>query len=207
MLGDGAGVLGGAGDDRINVATWNSDKATQALAPLRRQRVDCGDGSDTLIADARDEAGAGVRRGARRAEGGHDARALRPRRAGCARRSGGRPVPSSVRYRIVGSEPPRLKPNASPRHEIAWGKPDVQSVKRVSGAIRAKVKLLASVRKALRATKSAHRPQRQRARGRAPRRGRRRRDERGPRRRRAPRGALTADLRRVPCPAWPATAT
>ena len=151
-VGDGAGVLGGAGDDRINVSTWNSDKATQALAPLRRQRVDCGDGSDTLIADARDEPGPGC---AAAPAGLKEGMTLgRFDREGRLRATLGRAtVRSSVRFRIVGSEPPRLKPNASPRHEIAWGKPDVQSVKRVSGAIRANVKLLASVRKALRTTK------------------------------------------------------
>ena len=151
-VGDGAGVLGGAGDDRINVSTWNSDKATQALAPLRRQRVSCGDGSDTLIADARDEAGPGC---AAAPAGLKEGMTLgRFDREGRLRATLGRAtVPSSVRYRIVGSEPPRLKPNASSRHEIAWGKPDVQSVKRVSGAIRANVKLLPSVRKALRTTK------------------------------------------------------
>jgi hypothetical protein len=151
VLGDGAGVLGGAGDDRINVSTWHSDKATQALAPLRRQRVDCGDGSDTLIADARDEAGPGC---APAPAGLKEGMTLgRFDRAGRLRATLGRAtVPSSVRYRIVGSEPPRLKPDASPRHEIPWGKPGTQSVKRVSGAIRANVKLLASVRRALRRT-------------------------------------------------------
>ncbi len=50
---------------------------------------------------------------------------------------------SSVRHRIVGSEPPGFSPNASPLHEIAYGKPATQTIKRVRGAIRAKVKLLA----------------------------------------------------------------
>lgn len=59
---------------------------------------------------------------------------------------------SSVRYRIFGSEPPRFRPDAGPLDEIGYGKPAIQTVKRVRGSIRAKVRLLAKVRKGLRET-------------------------------------------------------
>ena len=150
-LGEGASVIGGGGDDLLNVSTWTSDPEAQARTPVRRQRVDCGDGADTLIADVRDEAGpgcaaapAGLRE--RMKLGTFD-------RKGRVRVTLGRVArPSAVRYRLVGPEPPKLSPNASPRHQIPYGKPAIQAIKRVKGKIRAKVKLLASVRKALRKT-------------------------------------------------------
>ena len=151
VVGEGSTVAGGPGDDRLTVSTWNSAPKEQARAPLRRQRVDCGDGADTLIADVRDVAGPGC---ATAPTGLRDRMTLgRFDRMGRLRVSlGGLARRSSVRYRIVGSEPPWFPPNAGPRDRIAYGKPAVQTVKRVRGPIRAEVRLLAKVRKGLRET-------------------------------------------------------
>jgi len=151
VVGEGSLVIGGPGDDRLTVSTWSSDPKGQARTPVRRQRVDCGDGADTLIADVRDVAGPGC---ATAATGLRERMTLgRFDRMGRLRVSLGRLMRrSSVRFRIVGSEPPRFAPNAGPRDEIAYGKPAVQTVKRVRGPIRAEVRLLAKVRKGLRET-------------------------------------------------------
>jgi hypothetical protein len=151
VVGDGSIVVGGPGDDRLAVSTWNSDPAEQARAPVRRQRVDCGEGADTLIADVRDVAGSGCAT----APTGLRERMLLGRfdRRGRLRVSLGRLTRrSSVRYRIFGSEPPRFRPDAGPLDEISYGKPAIQTVKRVRGSIRARVRLLAKVRKGLRET-------------------------------------------------------
>ena len=151
VTGEDSTVAGGPGDDRLTVSTWNSDPEEQARAPLRRQRVDCGDGADTLTADLRDVAGPGC---ATAPTGLRERMTLgRFDRKGRLRVTLGRVARrSSVRHRIVGSEPPGFSPNASPLHEIAYGKPATQTITRVRGAIRAKVKLLAKVRKGLRET-------------------------------------------------------
>jgi hypothetical protein len=150
-VGEGSTVAGGPGDDQLTVSTWNSNPADQARSPLRRQRVDCGDGADTLIADVRDVAGPGC---ATAPTGLRERMVLgRFDRKGRLRVSLGRLTRrSTVRYRILGSEPPRFPPNAGPRDEIVYGKPAIQTVKRVRGPIRAKVRVLAKVRKGLRET-------------------------------------------------------
>jgi hypothetical protein len=139
-------VLGGPGNDGLDVSTYNADPATQARQPVLRQVVDCGDGADTVRADARDVAGTGC---VATPTGLREGMTLgRFDRRGTLRLAGGRVGgPASVRYRIDGPAPPAFRRSVS---VIAYTAPPVKALGRLNGAIRTTVPAVTRVRKRLR---------------------------------------------------------
>jgi hypothetical protein len=147
-LPDDGVVLGGPGDDILNVSTWNADPETQARQPIRRQRVDCGEGADRLTADAADVAGPSC---APTPSGLQEGMTLgRFDRAGIVHLAVGRLTRAAdLQFGLSGPRPPAFT-SSFRLGDVAYGKPAATTRSRFRGAIRADVRTVPSVRKRMR---------------------------------------------------------
>jgi hypothetical protein len=140
-------VLGGSGDDTLNVSTENQS----GEFAVTRQRLDCGDGADLATIDAADVVGPGcgpAPRGVKR-----DMTVGTFGDTGAIRMAVGRVSrPTRVRIGMSGPKPPGLN-STSVRNQVPYTAFKV--LPRIAGAVRTTVTPVASVRRRLRTRRTA----------------------------------------------------
>jgi Ca2+-binding RTX toxin-like protein len=140
-------VLGGPGDDRLNFDTEN----VTGESPVARQRLDCGDGADLAIIDAREVVGPGC---------GPAPHGVTRRMTlgtfgdtGAIRLAVGRVSrPTRVRIRMTGPAPPGLN-STSPNFQVPYAA--IKVLPRITGAVRTTINPVSSVRRRLRTRRAA----------------------------------------------------